>query len=218
MPTYLRPMGLTAPAAIVCGEPARALAIAQEVLVKPKMSNHNRALWGYHGLTPTGSELTVHATGIGGPSAAIAVEELLALGVERLIRIGTCNHEAGRLGSPLVAGSIRGLDATSNLLGAPARDAYYPDPELTGALSAGLGGPAAETVELTSFDHPAAAADATGPWDLQSAAIASLAAARGTRFAVASIVSRSSDGPIEDDPLEAAVLKLAGVASAALEG
>ena len=36
-----------------------------------------------------GRELTVCSTGIGSPSAAIAVEELAAVGVERLVRVGT---------------------------------------------------------------------------------------------------------------------------------
>ena len=32
----------------------------------------------------------MQATGIGGPSAAIVVEELIQLGVKRLLRVGTC--------------------------------------------------------------------------------------------------------------------------------
>jgi len=37
-----------------------------------------------------GRPVTVCSTGIGAPSAAIAVEELAAVGVERFIRVGTC--------------------------------------------------------------------------------------------------------------------------------
>ncbi len=37
-----------------------------------------------------GRELTICSTGIGAPSATIAAEELHAVGVERLIRVGTC--------------------------------------------------------------------------------------------------------------------------------
>ena len=37
-----------------------------------------------------GRPVTVCSTGIGAPSAAIAVEELAAVGVERFVRVGTC--------------------------------------------------------------------------------------------------------------------------------
>lgn len=40
--------------------------------------------------THDGVDLTICSTGIGAPSAAIAVEELVAVGAERLIRVGTC--------------------------------------------------------------------------------------------------------------------------------
>src|SRR5689334_398353 len=90
MPTHLRPSAPTAPAAIVCGDPSRALTIAQAVLPQPRMSNHHRGLWGYWGEMESGVELTVQATGIGGPSAVTVLAELRRLGVERVIRVGTC--------------------------------------------------------------------------------------------------------------------------------
>jgi uridine phosphorylase len=37
-----------------------------------------------------GRQLTICSTGIGAPSAAIAAEELHAVGVETLVRVGTC--------------------------------------------------------------------------------------------------------------------------------
>lgn len=40
--------------------------------------------------TYDGVDVTICSTGIGAPSAAIAVEELVAVGVERFIRVGTC--------------------------------------------------------------------------------------------------------------------------------
>ena len=40
--------------------------------------------------TYDGVDLTICSTGIGAPSAAIAVEELVAVGAERFIRVGTC--------------------------------------------------------------------------------------------------------------------------------
>ena len=83
-------MGPTAAAAILCGDPARALSIAQELLVEPRMSNHHRGLWGYFGEMPGGFELTVQATGIGGPGAAIVAGELARRGTRAVIRVGTC--------------------------------------------------------------------------------------------------------------------------------
>ena len=45
------------------------------------MSNHARGLWGYSGRTPAGAELTIQATGMGGPSAAVVLADLAELGV-----------------------------------------------------------------------------------------------------------------------------------------
>ena len=47
--------------------------LAQELLETPKMSNHARGLWGYSGQTPAGAQLTIQATGMGGPSAALVL-------------------------------------------------------------------------------------------------------------------------------------------------
>ena len=46
----------------------------QVVLDEPRMFNHNRGLWGYTGRAADGELLTVQATGMGGPSAAIVAE------------------------------------------------------------------------------------------------------------------------------------------------
>ena len=64
------------------------------------MLNTNRGLWGYTGAAADGEPLTIQSTGMGGPSAAIVVEELIALGARRLVRVGTCGALAGgsRLG------------------------------------------------------------------------------------------------------------------------
>ena len=62
------------------------------------MFNHRRGLWGYTGTAPDGEPLTIQSTGMGGPSAAIVVEELIALGARRLVRIGTCGALGGGLG------------------------------------------------------------------------------------------------------------------------
>ncbi len=89
MPSRLRPVASVAAEAILVGDPGRSLLLAQELLEQPKMSNHARGLWGYHGHTPGGRELTVQATGMGGPSAALVLADLAELGVRRAIRVGS---------------------------------------------------------------------------------------------------------------------------------
>src|SRR3712207_7310066 len=53
---------------------------------EPRMFNHNRGLWGYTGTAADGAPMTIQATGMGGPSAAIVVAELIDLGARRLVR------------------------------------------------------------------------------------------------------------------------------------
>ena len=60
------------------GDPGRALAVAQALLDQPpRMFNHARGLWGYTGTAPDGELLTVQATGMGGPSAALGANGAL---------------------------------------------------------------------------------------------------------------------------------------------
>ncbi len=53
-PLHLRPKTPYAPDALLPGDPGRAMALAQQLLTEPKMSNHNRGLWGYSGETADG--------------------------------------------------------------------------------------------------------------------------------------------------------------------
>jgi uridine phosphorylase len=117
------------------GDPARALAVAQALLDQPpQMFNHARGLWGYTGVASDGELLTVQATGIGGPSAAIVCEELISLGARRLVRVGTCGalDPSLELGTLLAAESVLPADGTSAALGA--NGALSGDPELLARL------------------------------------------------------------------------------------
>lgn len=120
MTSHLRPTAPVAADALLPGDPGRALALAQDLLAAPLMANHHRGLWGYHGETPDGSELTVQATGVGGPSAAIVLSELAELGVRRAIRVGTCRAIRDGLepGALVVATEAVAADGTSRSLGA----------------------------------------------------------------------------------------------------
>jgi uridine phosphorylase len=220
MPFYLRPSASTAPDALICGDPARALTIAQHVMGQPRMSNHNRGLWGYYGETPAGDPLTVQATGIGGPSAVAVLAESIERGVGRLIRIGTCAAigAGAELGAARVIDAATADDGASRTLGADPGEILFPDDELTAALIAATGVPAAN---IRSGDVIAGGAEATGDEeaglrDLQTAAVLSLCRRRRVAAAVA-VVVRSLDGrPLHDDPLDAALLRLADAAVAAL--
>ena len=70
------------------GDPGRVAEIAR-YLDNPIKIAANREFVTYSGFL-AGQEVTVTSTGIGGPSAAIALEELAKLGAHTVIRIGTC--------------------------------------------------------------------------------------------------------------------------------
>lgn len=60
--------------------------------------------------TLDGTPVTITSTGIGGPSTAIAIEELVQLGARTLIRIGTCGaiHPDAHVGELIIAtGAVR---------------------------------------------------------------------------------------------------------------
>lgn len=73
---------------ILCGDPGRCESIAA-LFDDAKHIAYNREFNIYTG-TLLGEKITVCSTGIGGPSTAIAVEELHNLGADTFIRTGTC--------------------------------------------------------------------------------------------------------------------------------
>lgn len=83
------------------GDPARATFIGEKFL-KGKHVATNREFVTYTG-EYKGVKVSVTSTGIGGPSAAIATEELLNIGAKVLIRVGTCG---GGLKKEIKQGSI----------------------------------------------------------------------------------------------------------------
>ncbi len=134
-PIHLRPAAELAERVLLPGDPHRALHVAQALLEKPLMFNHHRGLWGYSGTARDGSPLTVQATGMGGPSAAIVVDELIGLGARVLVRIGTCGSllDDVELGTLLPIEAALAADGASSALGAGTRVAA--DPAITAALS-----------------------------------------------------------------------------------
>ena len=73
---------------ILPGDPGRCEKIAK-YLDEPKFIASNREYTTWSG-SISGEKVLVTSTGIGGPSAAIAMEEFCAIGVDTFIRVGTC--------------------------------------------------------------------------------------------------------------------------------
>lgn len=93
-----------APAILLPGDPNRATWIAEKLdggLGAARQVNSHRGLLGYTG-TYKGIPISVQTSGMGAPSIAIVVEELLRLGAKRLIRVGTC----GGIGPGIKTGEI----------------------------------------------------------------------------------------------------------------
>ncbi len=91
MPIHLRAdPGDYAPAVLCPGDPVRAQYIADRFFDPGfRQVNDERGMLGFTG-TFEGSPISVQATGMGCPSAGIVFEELAMLGVQRLVRVGTC--------------------------------------------------------------------------------------------------------------------------------
>lgn len=140
---HLRPTAELAERVLLPGDPGRALALAQLLLEQPRMFNHHRGLWGYTGAAADGQLLTIQSTGMGGPSAAIVLHELIELGARRAIRVGTCGalDPALSLGDLLVVEEAIAADGASAALGAG--ELTRPDARLTSRLKQALAGPAA---------------------------------------------------------------------------
>ncbi len=135
-PIHLHPTAPLASRVLLPGDPGRALSLAQELLVTPKMFNHNRGLWGYSGQAADGQPLTIQSTGMGGPSAAIVIAELAGLGAESLLRVGTCGAIARSLalGDLLIATGALAADGTSRALSSS--EWVDADPDISAALNA----------------------------------------------------------------------------------
>jgi len=174
-PIHLKPAAELAPRVLLPGDPHRALAVAQSLLDQPKMFNHHRGLWGYTGTAADGEQLTVQATGMGGPSAAIVIEELIALGAQTLVRIGTCGALDGSLAIGSVVAVERALaeDGASRALGAD--DAVEPDPALGAALREACGGAVVAAVSSDLFYDRRA--DMEKAWRARGAAVVEMEAA-----------------------------------------
>ncbi len=118
---------------IMPGDPKRCAKIA-EYFENPVLIADNREYVTYTG-TLEGVKVSVTSTGIGGPSAAIAMEELVRCGADTFVRIGTCGgmQTEVKSGDVVIAtGAIR-MEGTSKEY-APVEFPAVADLSITNAL------------------------------------------------------------------------------------
>ena len=229
---HLHPSAPLADRVLLPGDPGRALRLAQALLDEPKMFNHNRGLWGYTGTAADGQLLTIQSTGMGGPSTAIVVWELIDLGARRLLRVGTCGglDASLELGQLVLASGALSDDGTSRALGADGSIA----PASSGLLAA-LRSAAARTPTLgrvadgpvVSTDLFYGASDREPAWreagavavEMEAATLFAIAEKRGVEAGCALIVSdllHAGRDRIGLEHLHAAELRLGELAALAL--
>ncbi len=185
------------------------------------MSNHARGLWGYSGRTPSGLELTVQATGMGGPSAAIVLADLSKLGVRRAIRVGTCSAIPGlaELGELLLPTEAVAAVGSAASFGHAPGAVVPPDRELHGRLADKLAGEA-RVAPVASLDtlrgDPASVPAEVVAADMQTVAVFSRGAELEMAVAAVLVVSKVEDEVLEDESLERASVRAAQAAAKAL--
>ncbi|NAZ29085.1 MAG: nucleoside phosphorylase, partial [Caldivirga sp.] len=97
MPIHLKVSeGDVAERVVVVGDPARARQLAN-MLNDARLVNENRGFLTYTG-TYNGVKVTIATHGIGAPSAAIVIEELISSGARVIIRLGTAAALSSSIG------------------------------------------------------------------------------------------------------------------------
>ncbi|HOX44978.1 MAG TPA: purine-nucleoside phosphorylase [Myxococcota bacterium] len=161
MPTHIRAEpGAVAPGVLLTGDPQRAEELAARHLEGVRRYNSYRALTGLTGRY-RGRELSIQATGMGGPSTAIVLEELHRLGARAWVRLGTCGalDPSLALGDGLIASSACNLTGAARDLAGLEGHAAAPDPALLCALmqlarERGAGARAGPIASLDLFYDP----------------------------------------------------------------
>ncbi len=199
--------------AIVLGDPGRALELAQSLLERPLMSNHQRGLWGYTGRAADGEPLTIQSTGTGGPSAVAVLTELAGAGVRRIVRAGSAIAvDPARPNVPHVVSGAVGADGASAALGLG--PAATPEAGLTARLDAACEGRsvAVLSVDLLPQDGgPVPSLDGVDALDRQTAPLLGAAARLGVPAAAVVAFPRGD----EDEAARSAWWRALGAAAAA---
>ncbi len=229
MPIHLRAgPGDYADAVLLPGDPLRAQYIAETFFDEPRLVNRERGLLGFTGRY-RGRPVSVQSTGMGGPSAAIVVEELIMLGARRLVRVGTAGALQPWLcmGDLVIAMSATPADRTVSSYTGGEPHAPTADFELLAAakLHAGRAGHPARVGAVVSSDlfynpDPRQAerwAQRGGlAVEMETAALFTVAALRGARAAslltITDVPSGATMARITDLALTRAVDAMAEVA------
>ena len=182
---HLHPTAPLAERVLLPGDPGRALALAQALLSEPRMFNHNRGLWGYTGAAADGEPLTIQATGMGGPSAAIVLSELIALGAaprDPRRHLRRARAGARRSASCVIAREAICADGTSRALGAGERVARRPRAHATRSRAApparARARSSASTCSTSGEPRERAARDGALAVEMEAATLFALGAAR----------------------------------------
>ncbi len=111
-PHLLCKMGDVAENVILPGDPGRVLRVAKflDSYKEISFNREYRVVTGKYKNVP----ITICSTGIGGPSTAIAMEELISLGAKNFIRLGSCgaNQKHIRIGDLIISDSVIREDHT----------------------------------------------------------------------------------------------------------
>jgi DeoD family purine-nucleoside phosphorylase len=175
------------------GDPRRAKYIAETFFDEPRLVTEERGMLGYTG-TFGGEPVSVQATGMGCPSAAIVTEELVQLGATSLLRVGTCGgyHPEMRLGDLVIATAATPADGTVSSITqgmpyAPAASFEVVHAAYHAAAAAGrkthLGPIVSSDLFYDPMSEPAKRWGALGVLavEMEAAAIFTLAAMKGVR-------------------------------------
>ncbi|MHB8294610.1 MAG: phosphorylase family protein [Acidimicrobiales bacterium] len=242
MGIYLRAEpGAYARGILVAGDPMRISRLAGRLDDCAVVTEH-RGLLGYTGYHE-GSQVSLQSTGMGCPSMAMVTEELLACGVETIIRIGTCSAfaEGVENGDLIVVTGSAAADGTTRSYAQGYPYVAVPDFELTAALAAAAaaqGAPFHVGPVVTVDVEPHLRDPAAAKWrdhgllavEMESATLFYLAMrerARGRNVSAACVLT-VSDGLeghptglqayMDDEALEQATERMHLVALAALTG
>ncbi|HEY3764431.1 MAG TPA: hypothetical protein VGL44_04685 [Gaiellales bacterium] len=229
MPIHLRAeKGDYAPAVLLPGDPLRAQRIAREFLDDAEQVNGERGMLGFTG-TYEGRPVSVQSTGMGCPSAAIVIEELIQLGSTRLIRVGTCGGLQPKLALGDLVVALSAVPGDSTALRYTGGEAHAPTPDfgvthglIHAAKDLGLRphvGPIASSDTFYDPDagrHARWAARGVLAVEMEAAVLFTIAALRGVEAAcvltVSDIISGEEFTRISDAELAAAVERMTRLA------
>ncbi|MBH8574315.1 nucleoside phosphorylase [Nostocaceae cyanobacterium CENA369] len=122
--------------ALLSGDPERSRFIAQTHLQDVRLLSENRGLNSYVGYLPNGRPILSATSGMGAPSLSIVVNELVQVGIQQIIRIGTCGsiQPYVPVGSIVISSAALCRQGAANDI-APVEYPAAADPFLTVALA-----------------------------------------------------------------------------------